>query len=125
MASRRQIHSRGELIKEKQVLSLRKCLSHGLLLAARRQGIITWTEGNQHNAWYALADVDVFIRDYLTSICRAPDKKPSLNSADSGSAAKSESHPYIATGTMRAQVIAVAQASAPAILKPQKRRSRR
>lgn len=104
------------LIQEKQVLSYRPMLSRSILLAARRQGIITWTEGKQGSAWYRLADVDDFLKREKEFRCQDPGRKPCSNSTANGSGGKSESHSSTGTGMMRPLDIAVAQASARRIL---------
>jgi hypothetical protein len=72
------------LFSENQVLALRPCLARGLLLAARKAGIITWTPGKRHSAWYRLADVDAFLKTREQQ-CHALGHAPSSNSADNGS----------------------------------------
>lgn len=109
-----------QLIAEKQVLSLRPFLSRGELLAARRQGLITWTEGKQHSPWYRLADVDDYVSRERERKCQGQDKRPSSNLTASGSAERSESPSSTGTGTIRPRDIAVARASAQRILAKQK-----
>src|SRR5665213_4486994 len=73
------------LISEKDVLFYRPALSKGRLLAARKAGIIVWTSGKRHSAWYRLAGVDAYLKSHLEQPCRAQEEKPSLHLVDSGS----------------------------------------